>query len=192
MEPPIITKPCNTCTQFEDFKPSKSALKVYYSEAGVLTVTCPDGTTTTTPLDAGIATYTLNFTLGFPPYPNLVTYCGGKAISIPVPDNATQSDLDALIAGMLSKCVSAIAKVAGCPGGVFYNTQQSVAPCPDYGIDVAGSLPIGVYLDADNQNLIIPAGLIQSTISVADANAKAILILNEIFSTGNAICQGPT
>lgn len=192
MEPPIITKPCNTCTQFEDFKPSKSALKVYYSDAGVLTVTCPDGTTTTIPLDAGIATYTLNFALGFPPYPNLVTYCGGKTISIPVPDNATQADVDALIAGMLSKCVSAIAKVVGCPGGVFYNTQQSVAQCPDTGLDVVGSLPIGVYVDADDQNLIIPAGMVQSTTSVADANAKAILILNELYSTGNVICNGPT
>ena len=198
---PENCKPCQVlkdCIQFQDFVPSNPNDKIYYSKAQTLTVTCPAGTTATVPLDAGIIAYVLTFSLGNPPYPNLTLNCTGGTISIPVPDDVTQAQLDGLINRMLNQCLTQIAIGIGCGGGVFFNTMQQVS-CLDQslGVLVPGALPAGVSpvdnpggTGNHNNTLVIAAGTIQSTISIADANAKALQVLNEIFSTRNAICGG--
>ena len=190
---PENCKPCQVlkdCIQFQDFAPSNPDDKTYYSKAQTMTVTCPAGTTATVPLDAGIIAYVLTFSLGNPPYPNLTLNCTGGTISIPVPDDVTQAQLDALINGMLNQCLTQIAINIGCSSGVFLNTQQVNAQCVDIGtVEIAGALPAGVLIDPNNnEQLIMSAGIIQSTISIADANAKAQQVLAEIFSTRNAAC----
>ena len=189
---PENCKPCQVlkdCIQFQDFVPSNPNDKIYYSKAQTLTVTCPAGTIAVVPLDAGIIAYVLTFSLGNPPYPNLTLNCTGGTVSVPVPDDVTHAQLDTLINGMLNQCLTQIAIGIGCGGGVFFNTEQSVG-CPDLNqfTSVAGAIPAGVSLSG--HYLVIAAGTIQSTISIADANAKALQVLNEIFSTFNVVCTG--
>jgi hypothetical protein len=190
MEPPTIPK-CSTCLQFKDFEPSISGNKVYYSAAQQVSANCPDGTVSVVPLDAGVISYTLNFSLGNPPYPNLVLNCLNGVISVPVPDDTTQSQLDALITGMINECLGRIAVSIGCQSGTFFNTQQSFTCGIDgYVMSVVGALPPGVTVDpTDSSTLIIQAAVIQSLISIDDANAKAMQVLNDVLGTGNAVCS---
>ena len=186
MSEPTPCKRVCSCIQFQDFVPSTPTDKIYYSTAQTVTVTCPSGVTATVNLDAGLVAYALTFPLGNPPYPDLVLNCSNSTITVPVPDNTTQDELDALIVGMLNQCLQQIATNIGCVSGVFFNTQQSV-PCPSENVLMAGAFPAGVT-GVNTPNLTMAAGTIQSTISVADANAKALLVLQEIFQTGNATC----
>lgn len=188
--------PCKTlkdCIQFADFTPSDPNDKLYLSTAQAVVVTCPDGTQTTVNMDAGIVGYVLTFQLGNPPYPDLTLNCTGGTITVSVPDNANQQQLDDLINGMLNTCLQQIAKNIGCGTGQFFNTQQTYNPCsdPDAHTYIQGAVPAGVGLanPPNESGLSMAAGIIQSTISIADANAKAQLVLEEIFSTGNAICN---
>lgn len=190
MTPPTI-KPCATCLQFKDFETSKSSGKIYYSAAQVVTATCPDGTVSRTPLDAGILSYALNFELGNPPYPNLILNCSGGQISIPVPDKATQADLDALINGMLNQCLSRIAISISCLSGTFYNTVQYMS-CDVSGFyaTIGGAVPAGVDVESGGlQRAYIESGVIQSIVSVEDANAKALQVLQSLFNSGNLYCN---
>lgn len=188
MQPPSMN-PCPTCLQFEDFVPSVSKDKLYLSAAQNLTVNCPGGTSATVPLPAGIIGYALTFDIGNPPYPNLVLNCVSGTISIPVPDNATQNDLDALINSMLNQCLAQIAVNIACASGAFFNTTQTFSACAGATtVTLSGALPNGVTLDSVNNVLTMAAGIIQSVISVSDANGKAQQVLREIFSTGNVTC----
>jgi hypothetical protein len=192
MQPPQISL-CPTCLKFEDFIPSNPTGKVYLSAAQSLTVSCPSGVPATVNLPAGIIGFNLTFTLGNPPYPNLTLNCVSGMISIPVPDDTTQAQLDALVNSLLQQCLTQIAINIGCASGVFFNTTQSIS-CPPPGqsslvnLTIPGALPSGVI--TNTSTLTIVTGAIQSTISVADANAKALQLLTEIFATGNAKCIG--
>lgn len=189
--------PCRAlanCLQFQDFLPSVTKDKLYLSKAKTIVVTCPSGETAATNLDAGIIGYVLNFELGNPPYPNLTLNCTNGQLSIPVPDTATQAELDALINGMLDSCLTQMATTISCGAGVFYNTLQSYTGCVGDNpcVQVSGALPGGVIFvnqTGETPSMIqIAAGTIQSTVSVADANFKANQVLMEIFTTGNAKC----
>ncbi len=187
--------PCKVlanCLQFEDFAASQTQRNLYLSTAQNVTVTCPSNTVVTVPLEGGIVTYMLNFQLGNPPYPNLTLNCTGNTISIPVPDNTTQADLDALIQGMLNQCLKQIAVSIGCVAGSFFNTQQNYQPCPPSGGTViSGAVPGGVTVvgGIGSLGIVMAPGTIQSTVSVADANSKAQEVLREIYSTGNVTCN---
>jgi hypothetical protein len=191
------TTPCKrlgNCIQFQDFVPSSPTDKLYINKEVTLTVTCPAGTQATQTLPAGIVGYVLKFAIGSAPYPNLVLNCTGGQISIPVPDDVTQAQLDDLINGMLTTCLNQIAINIGClsgSAGTFFNTQQNYNPCGGENActDIEGALPAGVTnVNSQPVGLTMAAGVVQSTISVADANAKAQQVLAEIYSTGNVIC----
>ena len=185
--------PCPACLKFEDFVASNPTDKVYKSAAQALTVTCPSGVNSTVNLPAGIIGFNLTFSLGNPPYPDLVLNCVSGTITVPVPDSTTQAQLDTLVNGLLVQCLSQFAINIGCASGAFLNEEQTFG-CPPPGqaglvnISILGALPAGVT--NNTSSLIMAAGTIQSTISVADANAKALQVLMEIFSTGNATCIG--
>ena len=161
-------------------------------------MTCPAGTQATQTLPAGIVGYVLKFAIGSAPYPNLVLNCTGGQISIPVPDNVTQAQLDDLINGMLTTCLNQIAINIGClsgSAGTFFNTQQAYNPCAsDVETELSGAVPAGVTPASSESSQFggatIAAGLVQSTISVGDANAKAQQLLAELYSTGNVFCNG--
>jgi hypothetical protein len=190
--------PCKVlkdCLTFPDFITSVTANQLFVSPAQNITVTCPSGTVITTSLDAGAVGFVLNFQLGEPPYPNLVLNCTGGTITVPVPDDTTQAQLVALINGMLNTCMNQIATSIGCAAGVFFNTPQIYNPCNDENPNtfVQGNTPAGVTPQnggQDENGLMMAGGIVQSTISVGDANAKAQQVLQEIFSTTNANCQG--
>lgn len=193
MQPPTIN-PCPTCLKFQDFVSSTPVNKVYTSAAQTLTVTCPSGAETTVQLPAGIIGFNLTFELGNPPYPDLVLNCVNGTITVPVPDNTTQPELDMLVNGLLLKCLNQFAINLGCVTGVFFNTQQTLNCTISGFVRSPGAFPAGVSIDNPNRgnNLVMAAGVIQSTLSVADANAKALEVLYEIFRTGNANCSGGT
>ena len=190
--------PCKrlgTCIQFQDFVPSSPTDKLYINAAQNVTVTCPGGTTSVVPIPAGIVGYVLKFGIGQAPYPNITFQCTGGALNIPVPDDVTQAQLDALVNGMIQTCVNQIALSIGCAAGTFFNTQQSFNPCgpsPAY-TDVSGAVPAGVTpatgSSAAGTGSVMIAGIIESTISVADANSKAQQVLSEIYATGNLTCN---
>lgn len=187
--------PCKVlkeCLQFQDFVPATQTGKLYLSAAQTVTVTCPSGVKVSVALGAGVVSYVLNFTLGNPPYPDLSLNCTGGTIAVPVPDNTTQVELDALVNGMINTCLAQIAVNIGCPpAGVFYNTQQIVS-CPSSNAKVVGALPAGVStgVSTNLRALFMAAGVVESTISIADANGKAIQVLYDMFQTGNANCSG--
>lgn len=193
--------PCKrtgNCIQFQDFQPSSPTDKLYINKETTLTVTCPAGTQVTQTIPAGVVGYVLKFAIGSAPYPNLVLNCTGGQISVPVPDDVTQAELDDLVNGMLTTCLNQIAINIGClsgGNGTFFNTQQTYNPCgpvdgPAGCTEIQGAVPAGVTPSLGNSNngLTIASGVVQSTISVADANAKAQQLGQEIYSTGNALC----
>lgn len=197
-----MSTPCDPCIAlvnclpfFPDFIESVSPNVLYTSPASNVSVVCPNGNTSVVALDAGVVSYNLNFALGNPPYPNITLYCQGGTISVPVPSTTNQVQLTALVQGMLQTCMNQIAMAIGCPSGIFYNTQQTLNLCqtsPNTYTDVKGALPGGVSIvgggTSGASGLQIAAGAIQSTLSVSDANAKALLLLNEIYSTANVSC----
>ena len=187
--------PCKrlgNCIQVQDFTPSSPNDKLYVNKAQNVTVTCPGGTTSVVPIPAGIVGYVVKFAIGDAPYPNLTLNCTGGALNVPVPDDVTQDDLDALVNGMIQTCVNQIALNIGCPSGSFFNTQQVFNPCAgEFAYTgVPGAVPAGVSVGTGNEGLTMIAGIIESTISVADANAKAQQVLAEVYSTGNVACTG--
>jgi hypothetical protein len=182
--------PCQVlkeCLQFQDFLPSVQTGKLYQSAAQLVTVTCPSGTQVTVNLDAGVVSYVVNFELGNPPYPDLMLNCTGGTIMVPVPNSTTQAQLDALVNGMINTCLSQIAVNQGCQTGLFFNTQQTIS-CPSNNVLIPGAIPAGI--SANGQNLTMAAGVVESTISVADANGKALQVLYDMFQTGNTNCSG--
>lgn len=194
--------PCKrlgTCIQFQDFVPSSPTDKLYVNAAQNVTVTCLGGTTSVVPIPAGIVGYVLKFAIGQAPYPNITFNCTGGALNIPVPDDVTQGDLDKLVNGMIQTCVNQIALNIGCQAGSFFNTQQSFNPCgtsADFA-DINGAVPAGIMVNPESPHqtsgpgaTMIP-GIIESIISVADANSKAQQVLAELFSTGNVACPPP-
>lgn len=182
--------PCPTCLQFPDFVPSSTTQKLYLNAAQNVTVNCPDGSTPTVAIPAGVVGYLLNFELGTPPYPDITLNCIGGQIVVSVPDNTNSGELDVLINQALNKCAAQIGLQLGCVSGEFVNTQQTVT-CPEsLFANIAGALPVGVSVSGDAHSLIAAAGLISSTISVQDSNLKATQLLNELIATGNAVCAG--
>lgn len=190
----IKTTPCKrggNCIQFQDFVPSSPNDKLYVNKAQNVTVACPSGSTSVVPIPAGVVGYVVKFAIGDAPYPNLTLNCIGGALNISVPDDVTQGQLDDLVNGMIQTCVNQIAQGVGCAAGSFFNTQQTYSPCSGQAT-IAGAAPAGVNLPAgaNPKGLVMVAGIVESTISVADANSKAQQVLAEIFSTGNAACSG--
>lgn len=184
-------KNCPTCLQFEDFKPSNSTEKLYLNSAQTVMVNCPDGTTPSVTIPAGVVGFVLDFTLGNPPYPDLTLNCIGGQINVSVPDNVSQKELDALINGMLDKCAAQIGLQTGCVPGEFQNTIQTYTGCPnplDY-VNIVGGVPVGIGPSSDGHSLSANSGLIFSTVSVDDANKKTIQLLKELFATRNVICS---
>lgn len=188
MTPPKIN-PCPTCLQFQDFIPSNTTQKLYLNAAQTIMVTCPDGSTPTVNIPAGVIGYLLNFELGNPPYPDLTINCVSGQIVVPVPDTVNQPDLDFLINRMLNQCANQIGLQLACKSGEFVNTQQMQTCVSLLFVNVIGGIPAGVTISSDGHSLIAAAGLISSTISVEDANLKAIQLLAEIFATGNVTCN---
>lgn len=185
-----ISKPCPTCLQFGDFKPSNSVEKLYLNAAQTVTVNCPDGSSKEVSIPAGVVGFVLDFSIGSAPYPDISLNCVGGEIVVSVPDKSDQGDLDGLINGMLNKCVSQIATQSACTTGEFVNTVQQYLGCASdvQFVLIPGGIPNGVSISSDGHYLVIAGGIISSTISVSDANAKAIQLLKELFATGNAIC----
>jgi hypothetical protein len=189
----MTTKPpCPTCLQFQDFLPSNSSAHLYLNLAQSVTVSCPDGSKPIVNIPAGVIGYVLNFSLGTPPYPDLVLNCVGGQIIVPVPDDTDQDELNSLIQSLLNQCVNKVALQSGCVAGSFVSVQQQVTCGSGLFVTVPGALPVGVTVSQDGHSLVATAGLISSTISVADANSKAIQLLNELLSTKNAVCTSVT
>jgi hypothetical protein len=186
-EPNPCKRLCD-CIQFADFVPSTTTDKLYVNSAQSITVTCPDGTQTNVSIPAGIIGYVLTFDIGQGPYPDLILNCTGGMLVVPVPSDVTQAQLDALVNGMINTCLAQLAVNIGCaPPGVYYNTMQTIS-CPSNNVQVPGALPAGVSANASN--LSMAAGVVESTISVDDANAKSLQVLYDMFQTGNANCSG--
>ena len=189
------TTPCKQikdCIQFQDFVPSSPNDTLFTNPGSTVTVTCPNGSQVTVDVPAGVVGYVLKFAIGDPPYPDLTLNCTGGLISIPVPDTTTADGLNALVNDLISQCVNQLARSIGCSTGTFFNTQQSVSCNGGSGtVTLVGALPPGVTVSGPGvgNTLNMAAGVIQSTASVADANAKALLVLNEILATGNATCS---
>lgn len=181
--------PCPTCLQFQDFIPSSTTQRLFLNPAQSVTVNCPDGSTPTVQIPAGVVGYLLSFEIGNPPYPDLILNCAGSQIVVPVPDNATGAELENLINQMLGKCAGQIGLQIGCKAGEFVNEKQTFACSDNFYVGVPGALPSGVSVSSDTHSLIARAGLISSTISVEDANLKAVQLLKEIFATRNAVCS---
>jgi hypothetical protein len=185
---------CITCQAlasgitFTDFISSPEIDQTFVSTAQIVTVTCPSGLMVTVPLEGGIVSYVVDFQVGQPPYPNLTLNCIGGTISIPVPSTINEAGLTGLVTTLLNMCISQIATSVGCQPGSYLNTAQSISPCgagaPN--IHVIGAVPTGTSYAAGV--LTISAGTVQSTISIADANAKALQLLNELYNTGNVTC----
>lgn len=195
--PCIPCKALKKCLESADFIASNSTDLLYQSLGQNITATCVNGTQVTVPFSAGAVGFILDFVLGNPPYPNLVLNCTGGLISVAVPDGTNQTQLNALIQGMLNTCLTQIAIATACGNGVFFNTLQNFTNCSGANALVntqttdpvgGGGLPAGVSVPHGCGTLQMAAGTIQSEISVADANAKAQQVLKEIFSTGNAVC----
>ena len=189
-------KQLTTCIQFQDFVISNPNYRLYVNPQLEVVITCPSGLTSTTLMPAGIVSYVTKFTVGNPPYPNLSMNCTGGHISIPVPASSTQTQVDALVQGMISQCVQQIARNLLCQPGSYVNTLQSLDPCGG-GTNTtngAGAVPGGVSpahgLTSSTGATIAP-GSIDSTISIADANAKAQQLLSELYATGNLTCVSP-
>jgi len=158
--------------------------------------TCPNGNTAVVQMPSGVSSFTAFLNLGHAPYPDLVLNCTGGIIRVPVPDNTTQIQFDELVEGMINKCLNQMAINIGCVPQIYYNTQQQLA-CPSVSqtATLAGGIPAGISGaipvggTASPGNLItIPAGLVQSTVSVVDANNRALQVLTELFATGNITC----
>jgi hypothetical protein len=186
-----LTTPCKrggNCIQFQDFVPSSPNDKLYVNKAQNVTVACPSGSTSVVPIPAGVVGYVVKFAIGDAPYPNLTLNCTGGALNIPVPDDVTQGQLDDLVNGMIQTCVNQIAQGVGCAAGSFFNTQQAYSPCPGNAVLVAAPAGVSLAPGSSPNGLVMMAGIVESTISVADANSKAQQVLQEIFFTGNASC----
>lgn len=189
----VTKQPCPTCLQFQDFLPSTTVGKLYLNTAQSITVTCPDGSTPTVQIPAGVIGFVLNFSIGTPPYPDLVLNCVGGQIIIPVPDDSVQAQVDVLITQMLNQCAAQIALQNRCVPGEFVNEIQQMG-CPagtGTFVTINGAVPPGIGFSDDDHFLTIAAGTITSTVSVADANSKAKQLLAELFATGNVICTTP-
>lgn len=189
--------PCKqliNCIQFQDFLVSNPNHKLYVNQQLEVTITCPSGITSTTLMPAGIIGYVLKFTIGSPPYPDLSMNCTGGYLDIPVPATTTQPQLDALINGMLTQCVQQIAQNLLCQPGSYVNTAQLYNPCSGATPNTLGqgAVPGGVSpgngLTSATGASISP-GSIPSTVSIADANSKAQLLMVELYQTGNLICH---
>jgi hypothetical protein len=189
--------PCKAlanCLEFIEFPKLPQTGKAYLSSAAALTVTCPNGNSVVVNLPSAAASFSIGYNLGQPPYPDLILNCTGGIIRVSVPDNITQSQLDSMIEGMLQTCMTQIAKSIGCVPGTFYNTQQSLGCPTNATATVVGSVPspitggVAIGVSSPANLLVVPAGVVQSTVSVADANGKAMQLLAELFSSGNVTC----
>ena len=191
----VPCKRLQSCIEFQDFLPSSPNFKLYVNQQQTVTINCPSGLTSTTVMPAGLIGFVVKFAIdGKGPYPDLVTNCTGGSLRVPVPGTITQAALDALVYKMLNQCVQQIAKNILCQPGSFVNTAQSLNLCggglPN--TNGAGAVPGGVSPTNGQTSATgasIAAGAIMSTVSIADANAKAQQLLNELYSTGNLICH---
>jgi hypothetical protein len=184
--------PCkrlNQCATFGNFNVTSPNDKLYVNNALSLTVNCPDGSVPVVQIPAGVIGYVLNFQIGTPPYPDLQMEFNGQSVVVPVPDDTTSSQLDALVMSLINQVAVLVATQIGCVPGTFYNTQQTVAICTTKPAKVGsgGAVPSGITFSG--HNLIVASGLISSSISVADANAKAVQLAQELHYTMNAACS---
>lgn len=184
--------PCkrlNQCATFGNFNVTSPNDKLYVNNALSLTVNCPDGSVPVVQIPAGVIGYVLNFQIGTPPYPDLQMEFNGQSVVVPVPDDTTSSQLDALVMSLINQVAVLVATQIGCVPGTFYNTQQTVAICTTKAAKVGsgGAVPSGITFSG--HNLIVASGLISSSISVADANAKAVQLAQELHYTMNAACS---
>jgi hypothetical protein len=187
------------CTTFGDFKIVNPTDVLYKNPAYNLIVQCPNGSTPFYTVPAGTIGFVLNFAIGEPPYPNLTLDCTGGLITVPVPSNTTQAQLVSLIQGMLAQCGNQIALQNACVNATYLNTVQQFEPLCQAGTgqlvyaQVAppdNGVPAGVSIDSTSTFIVVSAGVITSTVSQADANGKALQLAQEMFNSGQIICNG--
>ena len=187
--------PCkriNQCATFGNFNITSPNDRLYVNNALSLTVNCPDGSMPVVQIPAGVIGYVLNFHVGASPYPDLQIEFNGQSVVVPVPDNTTSSQLDALVMSLINQVAVLVATQIGCVPGTFYNTQQTVQVCTSSKTKIAGAVPLGITVDGSGGSpghIIVPAGFVSSSISVADANSKAIQLAKELFYTANVACS---
>jgi hypothetical protein len=190
-----MSSPCkrlDQCLTFGNFNVTSPNDKLYVNAALSLTVNCPDGSTPTVQIPAGVIGYVLNFQVGTPPYPDLQMEFNGQNVVIQVPDSTTPDQLDALVMSLLGQIAVLVAKQIGCVAGVFYNTQQVVQVCTSHRAHIGGAIPAGITVSGSSSPkgfITVAAGLVSSSISAQDANLKAIQLAQELFYTQNVICS---
>ena len=196
-----LCEPCidqGTCLRFPFVFYDLSNNKSYFNPLFSFLINCPDGTTRTVEVPAGSISYTLPFPVGFAgPYPPLVMGCAaGGLIARNVPNNATQAQIDQIVAEMITTCAQAIAAASvDCTqvtsfknGIVFFNVACGVGETLTY----TGSLPDWITLDVANNRLIGAAGKFSGS-TQAQADLAAQNALNSFGDAelldGNLFCQ---
>lgn len=191
----------NTCIQFPLVLYNLNANKTYQNIAQSVDVTCPDKTVQTVVVPAGTITYTLPFPPGFSgDYPPLVLNClSGGVIVKTIPSGATQDQIDEVVNTMIAECVQAYAEsIADCGPKLFSSEQVSVEhECAEgTTLQFDGVLPSWITIDTDTSTVIGAAGAQTSTVSVADATAKAQDQLQQWvdanLTSGDLVCQAPS
>lgn len=198
-------EPCidiSNCQQFPLVLYNLNANKSYSNDAIVIQVTCPDGSKQSVPVPQGTINYTLPFPPNFAgPYPPLVMNClGGGVIVEQLPNNATQSQIDDIVNGMILQCATTYAQsIAGCGTSKSFPSEQvSVAHECSEGttLQFSGTLPSWIRIDTGTSTVIGNAGAVVSTISVEDATAKAQTQLqtwvDQQLGLGILSCQSPS
>ncbi|HSS96716.1 MAG TPA: hypothetical protein VLK33_06795 [Terriglobales bacterium] len=199
-----VCEPCvsvDTCIRFPLVLYNLNANKTYQNISQSVDVTCPDQTIQTVVVPAG----TISFTLPFPPnfagdYPPLVMNClSGGVIVKTIPSGATQNQIDDIVNAMITQCVQAYAEsIADCGTKLFSSEQVMVEhECAEgTTLQFSGTLPSWITIDTDTSTVIGAAGSQTSTVSVADATAKAQDQLNSWVQTnltnGDLACQAPS
>lgn len=187
----------NTCIRFPLVLYNLNANKTYQNIAQSVDVTCPDQTIQTVVVPAGTISYTMPFPPGFTgDYPPLVMNClSGGVIVKTIPSGATQDQIDEIVNGMITQCVQAYAaSIATCGPKLFSSAQVFVEHECEEGstLEFSGVLPSWLTIDTGTSTVIGAAGAQTSTISVADATAKAQAQLNAWVQTnldnGNLTC----
>lgn len=198
-------EPCvdiTNCQQFPLVLYNLNANKSYSNDALVIEVTCPDGSQQSVQVPQG----TINFTLPFPPnfsgpYPPLVMNClGGGVIVEQLPNNATQAQIDDVVNAMILQCATAYAQsIAGCGTTQSFPSEQVSVfhQCAEgTTLQFSGTLPSWIRIDTGTSTVIGNAGAVVSTISTADATAKAQSQLqawvDQQLGNGNLSCVTPS
>ena len=150
---------------------------------GVIIVPAPGGGTYTVPPGTIV--------INVPPGATSVNYQGCQStISLPIPSGSTPSAIQAIVNQVMQQAAAQLA-ICNAPdnphsGGPFppvtFGNEVQNAFCTDTpGMDLVGDLPPGVTITFTQ--LSIAAGIFQSTLSVADANAAALAFLLDVLNS---------